>query len=141
MKPVDILLRHNLRCTPCREGIIVAIQREERALSEQEIKNSLAQEYDRTTFYRSFKTLEEKGVMHKIVLKNQETRYALEHFCDDEICAHTNEGEHVHFVCELCEKVECFEGEASFEPKLPVGYHIGHKEILVEGICANCNGK
>lgn len=138
MEAAKILLKHNLRNTACRQGIINVIQKAKRALSEQEIKQSLSKKHDRTTFYRSFKTLEEKGVIHRVLLKGNETKYAIEHFCEDEDCSHVGNGEHMHFVCEKCDKVECLQNNFLFNPTLPEGYSITHKEFLITGICSTC---
>ena len=62
MKPIEILNKHNLKRTSCREGIIQVIINANSALSENEIRERLEGTYDRTTFYRSFKTLEEYNI-------------------------------------------------------------------------------
>lgn len=139
MKASEILSKYKLRRTACRLGIIEQMQCAGYALSEIEIKGLLSKNFDRTTFYRSFKTLVEKGVLHKIVLDNQQVRYALKHFCDDEECVHLSNGEHIHFLCEECNVVQCFDSLESFSVTLPRGYQIKTKEILVKGICANCS--
>jgi Fur family transcriptional regulator, ferric uptake regulator len=78
MKPIEILSSNNLKRTSCREGIIKAILSGSGAMSEDEIREQLEGNYDRTTFYRSFKTLREKGILHKIVVDNQLVKYALD---------------------------------------------------------------
>lgn len=78
MKPIEVLTNHNLKRTSCREGIIDVIMSKGNALSENEIRELLAGNYDRTTFYRSFKTLEEHKIIHKIVVDNQLVKYALD---------------------------------------------------------------
>jgi Fur family ferric uptake transcriptional regulator len=77
-KYAEILNNHNLKRTSCREGIIEVIMTAKQALSENEIRERLVGIYDRTTFYRSFKTLEEHNIIHKIVLDNQLVKYALD---------------------------------------------------------------
>ncbi|NLF42620.1 MAG: hypothetical protein GX587_07990 [Bacteroidales bacterium] len=57
MKALEILNNHNLKRTSCREGIIEVVMEAKQALSENEIRERLIGNYDRTTFYRSFKTL------------------------------------------------------------------------------------
>ncbi len=70
MKALDVLYSHNLKRTSCREGIIEVLMAANEALSEIEIREQLAGNYDRTTFYRSFKTLEENKILHRIVVDN-----------------------------------------------------------------------
>src|SRR6056297_2195540 len=102
MEAVKILSGHNLRRTSCREGIIEVIMTAGKALSENEIRERLNGNYDRTTFYRSFKTLEENKIIHKIVVDNQLVKYAL----DNSI---TRKKDHVHFYCNDCNTVQCLE--------------------------------
>jgi len=45
---------------------------------EQQIRERLEGNYDRTTFYRSFKVLQECRIIHKIVIDNQFVKYALD---------------------------------------------------------------
>ncbi|MFW6290648.1 MAG: hypothetical protein ACOC0R_06735 [Mariniphaga sp.] len=68
MEPDKILHQHNLKRTGCREGIIEVLAAAEHPLSESEIRESLNENFDRTTFYRSFKTLLENKILHKIVV-------------------------------------------------------------------------
>jgi Fur family ferric uptake transcriptional regulator len=134
MKAVDVLYRHNLKRTSCREGIIELMLSSGQALSENEIREKLAANYDRTTFYRSFKTLEESKILHKIVIDNQMVKYAL----DNSI---TNKKEHAHFYCNDCHTVKCLETVPVQEIKLPEGYIESETEVLIKGVCPICKNK
>ncbi len=134
MKPVEVLNSHNLKRTSCREGIIEAIMSANQALSENEIREQLSGNYDRTTFYRSFKTLEEHKIVHKIVVDNQIVKYAL----DNSI---TRKKEHAHFYCNDCHVLQCLESIAVQEIQLPEGYTEVETEILIKGRCAFCKNK
>ncbi len=132
MKAVNILNRYKLKRTSCREGILEVVLNANNALSENEIKEKLAGNYDRTTFYRSFKTLEEHHIIHKIVVDNQMVKYALDHSL-------TNEAEHVHFYCSECQTVRCLKDTPIQKYPVPVGYSDQETEVLIKGICAKCN--
>ncbi|SHF89715.1 Fur family transcriptional regulator, ferric uptake regulator [Mariniphaga anaerophila] len=134
MKAVDILNIHNLKRTSCREGIIDVVKDANQALSENEIKNKLSGNYDRTTFYRSFKTLEESKIIHKIVVDSQLVKYAL----DNSI---THKKEHAHFYCNQCHSVKCLEPVLLEEIKIPEGYQKEETEIVIKGTCAICKNK
>jgi Fur family transcriptional regulator, ferric uptake regulator len=134
MKAVDVLYRHNLKRTSCREGIIELILSSGQALSENEIREKLAANYDRTTFYRSFKKLEESKILHKIVIDNTMVKYAL----DNSI---TNKKEHAHFYCNDCHTVKCLETVPVQEIKLPEGYIESETEVLIKGVCPFCKNK
>lgn len=131
MKAVEILNNHNLKRTSCREGIIEVVITAKQALSENEIRERLAGNYDRTTFYRSFKTLEEHKIIHKIVIDNQFVKYALDN-------AVTHKDEHVHFYCNECKTVKCLENVPVVKYQLPDGYSDIQTEVLIKGTCANC---
>ncbi len=128
---VDILTSHNLKRTSCREGIIEVVINAEEALSENEIRDKLVGNYDRTTFYRSFKTLVEHDIIHKIVVENQFVKYALS-------TKITKKVEHVHFYCCECHTVKCMETVPVTKYKLPDGYYEEETEVLIKGICAKC---
>jgi Fur family transcriptional regulator, ferric uptake regulator len=129
MNAIEILHNHNLKRTSCREGIIDIMISANQALSENEIKEKLQGNYDRTTFYRSFKTLEDHKIVHKIVIDNQNVKYAL----DSSIIE-----KHAHFFCCECHVVKCIESEPVQKIKLPQGYTEVETEILIKGTCPDC---
>lgn len=131
MDTVEILNSHNLKRTSCREGIIEVVLTANQALSENEIRERLSGNYDRTTFYRSFKTLEERNILHKIVVNNQLIKYAL-----DNTVTHKNA--HVHFYCNECHTVKCMDNIPVKKYQLPEGYSDMETEVLIKGTCANC---
>ncbi len=134
MKANEVLYNHNLKRTSCREGIIEVMMSATQALSENEIRDRLPGKYDRSTFYRSFKTLQEHNILHKIVVDNQLVKYAL----DNSI---THKSAHAHFYCNLCHAVLCLESVAVQEIHLPDGYAGMETEIIVKGMCALCKNK
>ena len=132
MEPAEVLNQHKLKRTSCREGIIHAIMTSNNALSENEIRNKLEGNYDRTTFYRSFKTLEEHRIIHKIVVDNQLVKYAL----DNSI---TSKKEHAHFYCNKCERVQCLDSIVIPHLDLPSGYRVAEIELIIKGLCGQCS--
>jgi Fur family transcriptional regulator, ferric uptake regulator len=132
MKAQDILHQHNLIRTSCRQSIIDTIVNSGFAISEDEIKHKVEGNYDRTTFYRSFKTLIENGIIHKIVVDNQLVKYAI---------TETNpvSEKHIHFYCNQCGIVKCLPDAEVNTPKLPTGYKQVETELIVKGFCNNCN--
>jgi Fur family ferric uptake transcriptional regulator len=131
MKAQDILHHHKLKRTSCREGILEVVMNADQALSEREIRTRLAGNYDRTTFYRSFKTLVDHRILHKIVVDNQLIKYALDNLVSHS-CAHA------HFYCNKCNKVKCMETIPIKKYHLPDGYSDDETEVIIKGICVNC---
>lgn len=134
MKPADVLSKHNLKRTSCREGIIAVMMLAKNPLSEHEIREQLSGTYDRTTFYRSFKTLEEHKIVHKIVIDNQLVKYAIDN-------AVTRKNEHAHFYCNECSTVQCMDSVPVQEIVLPAGYTEIETEVLIKGTCPLCRSK
>lgn len=134
MKANEILMNHKLKRTSCREGIIETIMNSAQALSENQITENLKGNYDRTTFYRSFKTLQENKIIHKIVVDNQIVKYALNHTL-------TSKKQHAHFYCNNCQTVQCMESLPVKKIKLPDGFTGTETEFIIKGICASCNHK
>jgi len=134
MRPDDILNTHNLKRTSCREGIIEVMMSAKNALSEHEIRERLSGNYDRTTFYRSFKTLEEHKIIHKIVIANQLVKYAIDNTV-------TGKKKHAHFYCNECYSVQCLEFVPVQEIKLPDGFTELETEVIIKGRCPFCKNK
>jgi Fur family ferric uptake transcriptional regulator len=134
MTAVDILYSRNLKRTSCREGIIEVMMSADHALSEHEIRERIAGNYDRTTFYRSFKKLEEHNVIHKIIVDNQLVKYAI----DNSV---THSGEHAHFFCNECNSVKCIDSAPLQSYPLPEGYSHDATEVLIRGKCDTCKNR
>jgi Fur family ferric uptake transcriptional regulator len=134
MKAEDILHKHNLVRTSCRQSIIDTIVKSGFAISEEEIKRKIEGTYDRTTFYRSFKTLIQNGIIHKIVVDNQLVKYALSE--NKPISKN-----HVHFYCNQCGIVECFPDAELISPQLPKGYKQIEAELIIKGFCEKCSNQ
>ena len=131
MQAVDILTMRKLKRTGCREGIIEVVMHATEALSENEIRERLSGTFDRTTFYRSFKTLEANHILHKIVVDNQLVKYALDHSI-------TQHAEHVHFFCNECHTVKCVESVPVQKVELPSGFTAEETEVIIKGTCPEC---
>lgn len=132
----QILKEHRIKKTVCRKCILdKLIESEDTALTENEIKDAFSDLFDRVTFYRSLKTLEENKVIHRIVLNNTTVKYALSsHLVLPKV--------HPHFHCTICDKVICL--DSSILDKnihLPMGYKVESAQILFEGTCPDCVGK
>ncbi len=128
----EILQRNELKNTACRKYIVGELLESRAAMSEQELKGS-SDLFDRVTFYRTLKTLEEHGVIHRIVLNDNTVKYALTR--QKQGNAHL----HSHFHCEQCDEVLCLRGKSRFETELPKGYCQHEVFVVIEGVCANCN--
>jgi Fur family transcriptional regulator, ferric uptake regulator len=128
---VELLANHKLKRTSCRESLLDLFLKTEEALSENDLRDKISGHYDRTTFYRSFKTLVEADIIHKVVVDNQIVKYALK-------ASENRSCEHAHFYCSECHMVKCLEAIPAFELKLPDGFIENETEILIKGTCSEC---
>lgn len=136
MTAEQILKEHGIKKTVCRKCIIdKLIESDDTALTENEIKDAFADLFDRVTFYRSLKTLEESKIIHRVVLNNATVKYALSsHLVLSKI--------HPHFHCTSCDKVICLDSSLMDRNiHLPTGYKVESAQILLEGICPECQKK
>lgn len=131
MDAEQILKHHNLKNTGCRKFIITELLNSSAALSEHEIKQSLPDLFDRVTFYRSLKTLEESNIIHRVILHDSTVKYALNKEAFPE-------GDHAHFHCMQCDTVTCLDVPLPNPPHMPTGFSVASVDVLLEGTCPNC---
>ena len=130
-EPEELLQSRNLRRTSCRQGILDILGQATAAMTENEIKALLDKEHDRTTFYRSFRTLIENNLVHRIVVDNLMVKYALNP-------QSYSRGEHVHFYCTRCDSLLCIEDTHLTGITLPSGFEANETEVIVKGTCKSC---
>ena len=97
---------------------------------------SYVKEIDRVTLFRILSNFEEKKIIHKIILGDGKTMYAL---CADKCAKNTDHThDHIHFVCNQCEDVTCLEIEKFPTINVP-DFLINNLNINASGICETCN--
>ena len=131
--PTELLRRSELKRTSCREGILSVIIDSGEALSENEIRDRLGSTYDRTTFYRSFRTLEEHGLLHRIIIPDQPVKYAVDKHHD-----HSGQG-HAHHFCRSCHSVRCLESVRFQTDHIPASFTVEQADVVIKGVCKTCN--
>jgi Fur family transcriptional regulator, ferric uptake regulator len=133
MKQITKILHENdLVRTGCRQEIVQAILNSPTPLSEEEIKVSISGNFDRTTFYRTFKILMAKGVIHKIVIDNTLVKYAITE-------KQNKTKQHAHFYCLNCGRVFCVPKVNWEYTGLPESFKAEQAELLIKGYCTKCN--
>lgn len=130
----QLLREHQLRSTASRSSILSIFLRNSHALSYSDIERQVATNYDRVTVYRTLKTFLDKGVIHKVLDDGGTLKYAL---CN-ELCINEHHHDHVHFKCTQCGQTNCLENVEVPGVRLPVGYTVSEKDLLLHGVCPNC---
>ncbi len=134
-KLIDILKSHKLRITPVRKEVLSLFIENDVAISHQDIEKSIL-DIDRITLYRTLKSFEEKGVIHKAVDGTDTSKYALcEAKCDE---GHHHD-DHVHFHCEDCGNTFCVDDIEVPRMESPQGYSIRSTHVILSGKCKKCH--
>lgn len=123
--------RHGIRPTACRMAVLKALVDSRKAMSEKELRDAIGVEFDRTTFYRTVRSLQTVGLVHRIVVEHGFVKYA----------AHMHTGllpTHAHFVCKQCEAVFCLQGSVDLRVTVPEGAKAEEEEVVVRGLCPKC---
>lgn len=131
---MDVFSKKNIRSTTFRKEILAVFEAQDHAITLKEIEDALGK-HDRITLYRTMKLFLENGVIHEIALPNEDKSYAM---CEEECSDEAHQHEHLHFKCEVCERVYCI--ELAHPPKFELdNFIIKSTEINLKGICDNCN--
>lgn len=130
----SILHRKQLSATDSRRKILSLFLDSKDALSHGDIEKKAAEKFDRVTVYRTLQTFVEKGIIHSIPTSDNSVLYAL---CKDCTEGHHHD-DHVHFVCNNCEKTICLDGVVSPKIDLPAGYIAHDVQVIINGICKEC---
>lgn len=130
----ELLEKHQLRKTAIRTKVLHIFFSQREALSHYDIERQLDQ-VDRITLYRTLKTFEDKGVIHKAIDGSDKLKYAL---CHDGCDEHEHHDAHAHFHCDDCGKTFCMDEVEAPAIKAPAGYQVANTHLVVTGKCDMC---
>ncbi|MEJ2005417.1 MAG: transcriptional repressor [Cyclobacteriaceae bacterium] len=131
----EILRNYKLKKTSCRQDVLRLLLRGNHAMSHAELEAAVNENYDRVTLYRTLKTFQEKGLIHKVLDDDGAAKYAP---CSD-CTLGEHHHEHVHFKCNKCGNTVCIEDTNIPKIDLPEGFRIQERNLLISGICNKCN--
>lgn len=134
-RSAHLLQEHGLRNTPVRRKVLSFMEERKHAVSHAELEESFNGDADRVTLYRALHTLEEKGIVHKVLDRHGIARYAL---CQDSCSTHRHDDQHLHFHCNNCKNVFCIPVDDYPVVILPVGFELSTIQLSAEGICDIC---
>jgi len=132
----DILKSTGLRVTETRQVILERFREKTTAISQSDMESELGEDIDRVTVYRTLKTFVEKGIIHKILDDKGGVKYAL---CKEQCHHGHHHHDHLHFKCSVCQETTCLEKHLIPGISLPEGYRKEEVNILIQGVCPNCN--
>jgi Fur family transcriptional regulator, ferric uptake regulator len=131
----DILRRNQLSVTESRRSILELFLHSNGALAHADIEKQTGEKFDRVTVYRTLQVFMEKGIVHIIPTSDNSIRYAL---CKDDCTEGHHHDNHVHFLCKVCLRTTCLEAVTVPEVKLPKGFRPLESQMVVTGICGEC---
>ena len=131
----DILKKNQLSVTGSRKSILELFLASNGALAHADIEKRTGEKFDRVTVYRTLQSFMEKGIIHTIPSSDNSIRYAL---CKDDCSEGHHHDNHVHFLCNECGKTICLDSVTVPEVKLPKGFKPLERQMIVSGICGDC---
>ena len=132
---LEILRKNGLSVTEGRKKILELFLDNEGALAHADIERYTDAAFDRVTVYRTLQTFVDKGIIHQIPTTDNSILYAL---CKQDCQAGHHHDNHVHFICDHCNKTICLDDVTIPEVKLPKGFTPKHAEMVVSGVCDDC---
>ena len=129
------LTNHGLRQTPVRRAVLQTLAESPFALSGSEIEQQFGPGTDRITLYRTLKSFEENGLIHRVIDSTDVIRYAA---CSIECSAQAHFDNHVHFKCTACQHIYCLNQVAIPAVTLPDKFEALTRDYLLAGVCRAC---
>lgn len=133
---VDVILKKNqLSVTGSRKKILELFIGSKGALAHADIERKAGLKFDRVTVYRTLQTFVDKGIIHSIPTPDNSVKYAL---CKEDCTQGHHHDNHVHFICNNCEKTICLDEISVPEIQLPQEFAPSYSHMVVTGVCREC---
>lgn len=136
MQIEKLLNQTGLRVTKQRKAVLELLIGHGVPLSHAEITSMLDEPLDKVTLYRTLETLLSVNIVHRVQGPDGVWRF----------CAHDREaegcpGDHPHFLCQDCGKMMCLVDQKMARVKVPEGFEVAGKQMVVYGLCPDCAAK
>lgn len=132
-EPVDILEKAGIRATSNRMLVLKALLKASSPLSLIELE-TLLETLERSSILRVLTLFYNHGIVHSMEDGRGVEKY--------EICSGSDacspEDMHVHFYCEKCDSVYCFDHAPVPEVDVPKGFSVKGVNYMIKGICPKC---
>lgn len=122
-----------LYCTECRVGILKALAKVDKPLSQDQIAQRLGKNrFNKVTIYRTLESFHRAGLVHKAFMHKRAWHFELANRCGEVQC-------HPHFTCKSCGMTRCLTGLSVPVVKgLKKGFVIHRQQVRLEGLCPKC---
>ena len=132
----EILQGRKIRPTAMRLLVLNALLQQRSAISLTQLELDLGHT-DRVTVYRTIKTFEQYGLVHKVQDGSGTDKFAL---CAEQCTDDHHNDLHVHFNCTACHQTFCLPKTSIPAVVLPDNYQVLHTQLTVTGKCPSCSG-
>ncbi len=126
-----------LKLTSPRLKVLEAFFSSDRGITYSEILEFTSKAVDRVTIYRTLKSFEDIGFIHRIIGASDVPTYALS--INAISATQTNFKQHLHFCCTKCHGVFCLYDHAMPTVILPGQYQVHSLNLTLTGLCRTCN--
>lgn len=135
MEASALLKKHGLRVTEFRKDVLALFGERSAAVDSRTIEQMLPSA-DRVTVYRTLRSFEDSGILHRISDPTGAIKFALCNAgCDD----HAHHDSHAHFHCHTCETTICLDTHIEIQATAPSGFSVRDTQVILSGTCASCN--
>ena len=133
-----LLKKNRLKLTSTRLRVLELFLANDRALTVTDFSRLTNDLFDRVSLYRTLKTFEDAGIIHRIIGVSNASSYALSQI--RKIVEQPRLDQHLHFSCIQCSSVYCLDDQSVPTVILPDIYEVYSLSMTVIGICRFCNG-
>jgi len=133
-KEENLLERRSIQPTAIRILVLRYLLENNKAVSLKSLETHFAHS-DRSSLFRTLKTFEAQKLVHSIDDGSGMTKYAL---CLEN-CQCEPKDQHFHFHCVQCEETFCLTNQSVPSIQLPTNFTLQQANLVLKGICANCN--
>jgi len=120
MQIQNIMEKKNLKSTSARRELLEILTQENKPISFEDVKSKISM--DKATFYRNASKFEEEEIVHSFESNDKKRYYEFQ------------KSSHAHFICNICNKIECLK---NVKPVVLEGYTIA--DIIYKGRCRECS--
>ena len=130
---ISLLKKYQINITRPRALILDAFMHANRSLDQQYFLQKAEYGFNRTTIFRTLKTLTEKKIIYRVSADGSSKYIYLQDVVD-----HSRMSEHSSFVCTSCGKAIPIDTVDVPKLKIPKGFTKQEIEIIIRGICPTC---
>lgn len=126
-----LLRGRNLRATSGRVALMSALLGEEEPVAQKDLLGKLvARGFNRVSVYRALHAFLRAGIVHRVVTEDRVWRFAVSP-------EGGTGGEHAHFQCRACGRIQCLTGVPVPEVSLR-RHRVEDAALTLRGLCPRC---